>query len=299
MTKNKSGSISGSKNRIKFFNSIIFAAIVILLIQVIPGTLSAQTNGYAPVNGLNIYNEIHGEGKPVILLHGAYMTINLNWNEIIPELSKSRKVIAVEIQGHGRTVDIDRPFSYEELADDLAELCKHLQIEKTDVIGYSFGGTVALQFAIKYPALLNRMVITSTTYKYEGWLPEVRQMLASFNPDFFDATPLKPEYERIAPYPGHWKDFVAKFIEFDKQDFNLGEENMKSIKSPVLFIMGDNDGVDKSHVANMYELTGGNIFGDVAGLPKSQLAILPGTTHVSLMMETNKLIELINPFLNK
>jgi pimeloyl-ACP methyl ester carboxylesterase len=124
-------------------------------------------------------------------------------------------------------------------------------------------------------------------------------MLASFNPDFFDATPLKPEYERIAPYPGHWKDFVAKFIEFDKQDFNLGEENMKSIKSPVLFIMGDNDGVDKSHVANMYELTGGNIFGDVAGLPKSQLAILPGTTHVSLMMETNKLIELINPFLNK
>ena len=156
MTKNKSGSISGSKNRIKFFNSIIFAAIVILLIQVIPGTLSAQTNGYAPVNGLNIYYEIHGEGKPVILLHGAYMTINLNWNEIIPELSKSRKVIAVEIQGHGRTADIDRPFSYEELADD--------------------------------PALLNRMVIISTTYKYEGWLPEVRQMLASFNPDFFDAT---------------------------------------------------------------------------------------------------------------
>lgn len=261
--------------------------------------IPAVKTGYAPVNSLKMYYEIHGSGKPVILLHGAYMTINLNWSELIPELSKTRKVIAVEMQGHGRTADIDRPYSYQAMADDIAKLLKYLNIDSADVIGYSFGGTVALQLGIAHPELIRKMVIVSTVYKYEGWLPEVRDMLKSFTPDFLDKTPLKTEYERIAPNPKYWTKFVTKFINFDTQDFDLGAENMKSIKSPVLFIMGDNDGVDLNHVADMYKLCGGNVFGDVAGLPESQLAILPGMTHVNLMMATNQLMTLVNPFLDR
>ena len=122
---------------------------------------NSQTSGYAPVNGLKMYYEIHGKGNPVVLLHGAYMN-NTYWGETLTELAKTRQVIAVEVQGHGRTADTDRPFSYENWGDDVAGLLKHLKIAKADVIGYSLGGTIALAFAINHPEMVNRVVVVSS-----------------------------------------------------------------------------------------------------------------------------------------
>lgn len=272
----------------------------LLLITLInfAGVYSQTEKSYASINGLKMYYEIHGQGKPIVLLHGAYMTIGLNWSELIPELSKTRKVIAIEMQGHGRTNDTDRPFSYEAMADDVAKLLKYLKIRKADIMGYSFGGTVALQLGIQNPEIVDNLIIISSVYKHAGWIPEARETFASFQPEFLDATPLKTEYDKIAPDPKHWHTFVKKLTAFDTKNFDLGEAKIKGIKSPVLFIMGDNDGVDLNHTAEMYRLTGGGVFADMTGLPKSQLAILPGQTHVTLMMQTQKITTLVNSFLS-
>jgi pimeloyl-ACP methyl ester carboxylesterase len=274
------------------------AVVMLLLSSQLLFSQPKKTSGYAPVNGLKIYYEIYGEGKPLLLLHGAYMTIDMNWAQLLPELSKTRKVIALEMQGHGRTADIERPFSFEGMADDVAQVMRYLKIDTADVIGYSLGGTIALELAIQKPSLVNKMVIISSAYKSEGWLPQIRSMFQTFKPEFFDSTPLKPAYESVAPDPKYWRSFVTKMIEFDKKEYNLGEEKIKAIKVPVLLIMGDNDGIDMAHKASFYKMLGGDVSGDMAGLPKSQLAILPGSTHVSLMMKTDAILSLLKPFLN-
>lgn len=258
-----------------------------------------KTSGYAPVNGLKMYYEVHGEGKPIVLLHGSYMAIDLNYGELIPLLAKNHKVIALEMQGHGRTADIDRAYSWDAMADDVAALMKFLKIENADVLGYSFGATVALQTAIKYPALVNKLVFISSVYKMDGWIQEVRNIFPMISPEFFETTPLKTEYTRLAPDTSHWKAFVKKLAKFDATAFDLGSENVKKIKCPVLIIKGDNDGVDLHHTADIYGLLGGGVSGDMKGIPVSQLAIIPGTSHVSLMMSTTALLNLIDPFLNK
>ena len=279
--------------------SIIVAFTLLLSQQLFAQSNSTQQKitGYAPVNGLKIYYEITGEGKPLLLLHGAYMNIDMNWAQLLPELSKTRKVVAIEMQGHGRTADTGRPLSFENMADDVAQTLKYLKFDTADVIGYSLGGIVALKLAIENPAMVKKLVIISSPYKSEGWLPAIRNLFQTFKPEFFDATPLKSAYEAVAPDPKHWHDFVTKMIEFDKKEYNLGEEKIKAIKSPVLLIMGDNDGIDMEHKARFYKLLGGDVSGDMAGLPKSQLAILPGSTHVSLMMKTGELLSYLKPFI--
>lgn len=261
--------------------------------------VTLKSSGYAPVNGLKMYYEIHGEGQPLVLLHGAYMTIDLNWSQLIPELAKTHKIIALEMQGHGHTADIDRPITHKALADDVAGLLQYLKIDSADVLGYSLGGTVAYAFAIQHPVMVKKLVLVSTVYKFHGWLKEVTDAFQTFKPEFFDNTPLKTAYEKVAPDPGHWKAFLSKYMAYGKQDFDFGADNVKAIKSPILFIMGDNDGVSLEHKAEMYRAAGGGVIGDMAGLPKSQLAIFPGTTHMSLMMQTPKLLAVIEPFLGK
>lgn len=261
--------------------------------------VTLKSSGYAPVNGLKMYYEIHGEGQPLVLLHGAYMTIDLNWSQLIPELAKTHKVIALEMQGHGHTADIDRPITHKALADDVAGLLQYLKIDSADVLGFSLGGTVAYAFAIQHPAMVKKLVLVSTVYKYHGWQKEVTDAFQTFKPEFFDNTPLKTAYEKVAPDPGHWKAFLSKYMAYGKQDFDFGADNVKAIKSPILFIMGDNDGVSLEHKAEMYRAAGGGVIGDMAGLPKSQLAIFPGTTHMSLIMQTPKLLAVIEPFLGK
>ncbi|HKG07346.1 MAG TPA: alpha/beta hydrolase, partial [Pedobacter sp.] len=136
------------------------------------GQIKPAETGYAPVNGIKVYYEVYGEGRPIVLLHGAFMTIDLNWGQLIPELSKTRKVIAIELQGHGRTQFSDRKLAHATLASDVEGVMDHLKIDSADVAGYSFGGAVAYQFAIQSPKRLRNLVIISAIYKSAGWLPE-------------------------------------------------------------------------------------------------------------------------------
>src|SRR5215472_10737649 len=147
--------------------------------------IKPSASGYAPVNGIKVYYEVYGEGRPIVLLHGAFYTIELNWSQLIPELSKTRKVVAIELQGHGHTPFSDRKLSFPTLANDVEGVMDYLKIDSADVAGYSMGGSVAYQFAIQSPKRLKNLVIISSTYKSNGWLPEVTNAFKAFKPEFF------------------------------------------------------------------------------------------------------------------
>ena len=283
-------------------NKSIFA--ILLVVSMLPAlqsngqqTLTPASSGYAPVNGSKVYYEVYGTGDPIVLLHGAYMTINSNWSELMPSLSKTRKVIALELEGHGHTPLSQRPLSYQTLAADVAAVLKYLKIDSADILGFSYGGTVAFEFAIQHPAMTKKLIIISSTYKSEGWLDIMYNMLAGIKPDAFDNTPIRSEYIKVAPDTSNWHKFIATMLKFSAEKFNLGDDKIKNIKAPVLLIMGDNDGTDKKVLAETYSLLGGNVFGDVVGIPKSQLAILPAKGHGTLIMDTQAIAAIVGSFL--
>src|ERR687885_1534300 len=239
----------------------------------------ASTRGnYAEVNGLNMYYEIHGTGQPLVLLHGAYMTIDL-MGEVVPALAETRQVIAVELQGHGRTADIDRPLIYEQMADDIAALLRHLVIEKADVFGYSMGGGVAFQVAIRHPEVVRKLVVASASYTSDGMHPELLEMIPTITPEAFAGSPIEEAYLRTAPNPDEFSTLVAKLKRLDMEPFAWPPEDIRGIAAPTLLIVGDSDVIRLEHAVELFRLLGGGVPGDLAGLPKSQLAVLPGTTH--------------------
>src|SRR5882757_1254753 len=206
----------------------------ILLIAIIMGTASQSNgqqikpsnSGYAPVNGIKVYYEVYGEGKPIILLHGAYMTIETNWGQLILELSKTRKVIAIELQGHGHTPFSDRKLSRVTLASDVEGVMDYLKIDSADVVGYSFGGSVAYQLAIQSPKRLRKLVIISSTYKSSGWMPEITNAFKNMKPELFADTPMKTAYDAVAPDKTKWTPFLEPMIAFAGQPFDLGDANI-------------------------------------------------------------------------
>ena len=259
--------------------------------------LKPSDSGYAAVNGIKVYYEVYGEGQPLVLLHGAFMTIGLNWGQLIPELSKNRKVIAIELQGHGHTQFSDRKLSHATLASDVEGVLDHLKIDSADVAGYSYGGAVAYQFAIQSPKRLRKLVIISATYKSSGWLPEVNKGFKMMKPEFFTNTPMKTAYDAVAPDKTKWTKFMEQMIASAGTPFDLGESNISKISAPVLIISGDNDGLDKIELIKTYQLLGGGICADFMPMPKSQLAIVPSQSHVSLMMQTTTILNYLNGFL--
>ncbi|RFM26966.1 alpha/beta hydrolase [Deminuibacter soli] len=272
-----------------------------LLLLFIGNILNAQpvkpaTSGYAPINGLKMYYETYGEGSPIVLLHGSFMNIQANFGEIIPALSKTHKVIALELQGHGRTADISRPLSFPALAGDVAALLAYLKVDSAAVLGYSLGATIALELTLQHPKLVTRLVFISSAYNSDGWIQPVRDAFAMMSTDMISQSPLKGMYNQLAPDTAHWKIFVTNMLNFNKTPFDLGIDRIKKIKAPLLIIKGDNDGIDYAHIASLYAACGGNVFADMAGLPKSQLAVLPGASHVGVMMQTERLINIIVPF---
>ncbi|WP_426478259.1 alpha/beta fold hydrolase [Chryseobacterium sp. CBSDS_008] len=254
-------------------------------------------SGFAPVNGIKVYYEIYGNGKPIVLLHGAFMTIDTNWGELIPELSKNRKVIALELQGHGHTSFSERKLSHAALASDVTKVMDYLKIDKADVAGYSFGGEVAYQLAIQSPERLNKLVIISSTYKTKGWLPEVNKALEGMKPELFTNSPMHTAYNAVAPDKTKWTKFLEQMMASARQPFDLGDDNISKIPVPVLIIAGDNDGLDKTELSKTYKLLGGDVFADMGAMPKSQMAIAPGQTHVSLIMQTALILNYLNEFL--
>jgi pimeloyl-ACP methyl ester carboxylesterase len=225
-----------------------------------------------------MYYEIHGTGEPLVLLHGAYMTIDA-MGELLPGLAESRRVIAVEQQGHGRTADIDRPITYEQMADDTAAVLRHLGIEKADVFGYSMGGGVALQLAIRHPDLVRKLVVASASYTSDGMQPELHSMIPSITPEMFAGSPMETVYLEVAPNPGDFPRLVEKLKRLDMTPFAWPADDVRGIEAPALIIVGDADAIRLEHAVEMFRLLGGGAMGDLADLPRSQLVVLPGTTH--------------------
>jgi pimeloyl-ACP methyl ester carboxylesterase len=254
-------------------------------------------SGYAPVNGIKVYYEVYGEGRPLVLLHGAFYTIEMNWSQLIPELSKTRKVIAIEMQGHGHTPYSERNLSITTLASDVVGVMDYLKIDSADVAGFSMGGSVAYQFAVQNPKRLRKLVIISSTYKTGGWIPIINSGFKGFKPEFFDNTPIKTAYDAVAPDKTKWRKFIEQMIVFAGVPFNVGDSNIAKITAPVLIISGDNDGLDKIELAKTYKLLGGGISADLQPMPKSHLAIVPSQGHVSLMMDTQTILNYLNDFL--
>jgi pimeloyl-ACP methyl ester carboxylesterase len=258
--------------------------------------IKPSVTGYAPVNGIKIYYEVYGEGTPIVLLHGAFYTIEMNWGQLIPELSKTRKVIAIEMQGHGHTPFSDRELSIATLASDVKGVMDYLKIDSADLVGYSMGGSVAYQFAVQNPTRLRKLVIISSTYKSSGWLPVVNSAFENFKPELFDNTPIKAAYDAVAPDKTKWREFLEQMFAFAKVPFDVGDSNIAKIVAPVLIISGDNDGLDKIELMKTYKLLGGGL-SDLQPMPKSQLAVVPSQGHVSLMMQTTTILNYLNNFL--
>ena len=265
-----------------------------------PKTSSKESGGsYVFVNGLNMYYEIHGAGQPLVLLHGAFSAIGTSFGKILPELAKTRQVIAFEFQAHGHTADIDRPLTIEGMADDVAAALQALGIRQVDVFGYSMGSDVALHLVIRHPDVVRKLVLASATYTLSGVHPGLMEGLGEMKPEMMFGSPWHEEYMRIAPRPEDFNRLFAKKSEMDRQIQDVPVETIRAIKAPALLIIGDSDLVRPEHAVEMFRLLGGGVFGDTpAGLPNSQLAVLPGTSHVTLVDRADWLVSMIDVFLD-
>jgi pimeloyl-ACP methyl ester carboxylesterase len=260
--------------------------------------LSQSSKGYASVNGLKMYYEIHGKGRPLVLLHGALSAIGTSFGKLLPSLSRARQVVAVEQQAHGHTADIDRPLSIEQMANDTVALLRQLGIEKADIFGWSMGAGIALQIAVQRPDLVSKLVVASVAYNNDGLYPEVLQGEETMKPEGLAGTPWQEEYSRIAPHPEDWPVLVEKVKRMDLKFQGWTAEEVRSIDVPTLVIIGDSDIVRPEQAVQMFRLLGGGVPGDLTGLPRSQLAVLPGTTHVTLVEHADWLLSMITEFID-
>jgi pimeloyl-ACP methyl ester carboxylesterase len=239
-----------------------------------------------------------------VLLPGGYMTVTA-MGAIVPQLAATRQVIAVELHGHGHTADIERPFRFEQMADDIAALIQHLHLERADLFGYSLGGGGALQTAIRHPDVVRKVVLASTPFKRDGWYPEMVATMRATSVEGFAQTPLPEEYRQVAPRPEAWPTVVAKVRELITSDYDWAQD-VAALKTPVLLLMGDGDGLRLEHAVEVFGLLGGGKGdGDTRGLPASALAILPATTHVGwappyhgIMTRMQLLVPIITEFLD-
>ena len=252
---------------------------------------------YAEVNGLKMYYEIYGMGKPLVLLHGGLMTIG-KMGQILPSLAKTRQVIAVELQAHGHTADIDRALTYEQMADDTAALIKHLGLERADVFGFSVGGGVALQTAIRHPEVVRKLVVVSASYNSDGEYPEIRALEESFQAESSILSPMREAYISIAPKPQDWPRLVDKMRSLLAEDYDWAQD-VAAIQAPTLIVVGDADTVRPAHAVELFGLLGGGKAASAMGnLSNAQLAVLPGTTEFSMLARIDLLLAIITPFLD-
>jgi pimeloyl-ACP methyl ester carboxylesterase len=277
---------------------LVLALATVLTANVADAQPAAKRGRYADVNGVKMYYETHGKGgRPTIVIHGAFCTIETCVAGVVKGLAKSRRVIAVELQGHGRTADVDdRPLSTVSMADDVAALIRTLKIDSADVYGYSMGGGVATQLAIRHPALVRRVVIAGAALTGKGAQPGMAEMIRAMKPEMMEGSPFHAAYKKTSPHPEKFRTLVTKVQGLDTLDgFRL--DDIKKIKAPVLFLMGDADYPTVEHGAEMLRLFGGGAFGD-SGAPRatSQLAILPGTSHLDLIARADWIVALVRPF---
>ncbi|SCF44058.1 alpha/beta fold hydrolase [Micromonospora mirobrigensis] len=239
--------------------------------------------GYAEVNGVRLWYETHGDGRPLVLLHGGFGAVE-SFAPILPALAARRRVVAVDLQGHGRTADVDRPLRYESMADDVAALIRHLGLVGPDVMGYSLGGAVALRTAIQHPGLVRRLVVVSAPCRRGGWYPEVLAAMVAQDErtaERMRGSPPHELYARVAPRPWDWPTLWAKTAELLRREYDWSVE-VAALALPVLLVFADADEIPIRHAAEFFGLLGGgrrDAGGDGGDRPLSRLAVLPGLTH--------------------
>jgi pimeloyl-ACP methyl ester carboxylesterase len=255
---------------------------------------TSPRTGYAPVNGLQMYYEIHGAGHPLVLLHGGLETIDVSLGgNLLPSLSKTHQVIAIEQQGHGHTADIDRPLDYEQMVEDTAALLRYLEIADADVFGYSMGGTTALGLATRHPELVRKLVIVSAPYSNGGMRPENVAGMLSLTPEMLAGSPQESAYLRAAPNPDDFATFLSKFGPLQRDFKGWPAEAIRAIAAPTLLVYGDSDAIPLDHAVELFHLRGGDVNGDFVGLPASRLAIIPETTHIGMMYRADLLLPMV------
>ena len=266
-----------------FKHALAVAAIGFSLSAGAAGALEPTSGATAKVNGIDMYYEVHGtSGEPLVLIHGAYMTIPSNWDAMIPTLSQTHQVIAVELQGHGRTSDRDTPITYEGMADDIAALLDTLGVEKAALFGYSMGGGVAIRVAMQHPEKVSRLVVASASIAYEAYPEDFYDMIEGFTADMMLQTPFAAVHIELGKSEAEFVTLFEKLRALDLDRFTWDEAEFAKIAVPSLLIFGDADVVNIDHIAKMHRLLGGITNGDNNGLPKTQLLVLPGTSHINV-----------------
>ena len=249
------------------------------------------STGYAPVNGLQLYYEIHGPANPgqppLVLLHGGGDTIETSFGQILPVLARTRRVIAFEQQGFGHTADIaDRPFTFEQSADDTAALLAHLHIDRADLLGFSNGGTIALQATIRHPRVVRKIVAVSTFFSRDGGAPAFWESMKHVRPEMMPPE-LRAAYLKVAPHPENFESFFYKCAHRMRDFRDIPDDTLRAITALALVVCGDADVVRPEHAVALSRL-----------LPHARLAILPGTDHMAMMARTDWLVPMIVGFLD-
>jgi pimeloyl-ACP methyl ester carboxylesterase len=263
--------------------------------------MDGDTMSYADVNGISLYYEEHGSGQPLVLLHGGYGSGEM-FGAILPLLASGRRVITVDLQGHGRTADVDRPLRFQTMGDDIAALIGHLGLEQADVMGYSLGAGTALRTAIQHPDRVRRLVVVSHPARRGGWFPQSLAGFDQMGPAFAEVmkqSPLYEAYARVAPRVEDWPVLVDKMGTMLREDYDWSAEVAK-ITAPVMLAYGDADSVWPAHIAEFYALLGGGLRDanwDGSARPVARLAILPGHTHYDIFMSPD-LTGAVIPFLD-
>ena len=262
-----------------------------------PSTSVPTAGRYADVNGLHLYYATQGSGRPLILLHGGLGTGDM-FGPVRAELAAQHQVITPDLQGHGRTADINRDMTYDNLSDDVAALLDYLKVPNADIIGYSLGGGVAIDTAIRHPEKVRKVVSISAPIRSDGWVKEANDFWPNFKWEMMKGTPAETEREKLNPIRNSFPNFFNHLKATAMKPYDFGSEKLRSTKAPMFFIHGDADGVRLDHIAEMYRLKGGDLHGDMRQHPESRLAILPDTTHVTLMNRMTSIVPMISEFLD-
>jgi pimeloyl-ACP methyl ester carboxylesterase len=265
---------------------LIQGAAALGLLVAVPVLAAAETGNYAAINGLKMYYQVQGTGRPLVLLHGGVCTIESCMGQLRAPLAKTWRTIAMEQQAHGRTADIDRPLSVEQMAEDTAALLRQLKVANADIVGYSMGGGIALHLALRHPDLVRKVVIFGTNYNNEGFPPGFLEGFKALKPEQVPAA-FREVYEKVAPDPKRWPQLVEKIKDMALTSKGLKAEEMKSIKAPVLVMVGDRDIVTAEHAVQMFRL-----------LPNGKLAVLPDTDHFGFTIRGEWVLSMTQAFLD-
>lgn len=267
----------------------------------------ASRSGYLPINGLQIYYEVYGKlGKskkdPLLLIPGAFLSTESMKRWVAAFVGK-RPVIVFDQQGHGRTADTSRKMSYEQFGDDAAALLRALKVEHADVMGYSQGGGVALQLALRHPTLIGKLISVSATYRKDGWYPVVGKAIEGLNAKVFADSPIEAAFKTHTPDPAAFEAYVEKMKVLNADDQNITDAQMRAIVAPTMVIVGDADGVKPEHAVAMFKLRGGGdeeaaTTGTLTKVPAARLVILPATSHIGMSGEAKVLESMVTPFLD-